>query len=81
MRGLAAYRFWLGYFGDEVVGVDDELLRCALVEVLVALRSIVQRDDGRVDDLSDGKPAIKASTSPYKSFLEAGNAIYLTRRR
>ena len=73
-------------FGDLFGGcctcpVDDELLCDILVEVLVALRSIVQRDDGCVDDLSDGKPAIKASTSPYKSFLEAGNAIYLTRRR
>src|SRR5258708_4433470 len=38
---------------NEPVRVQDVLARCALVEVLVALRGIVERDDGGVHRLGD----------------------------
>jgi glycerol kinase len=38
---------------DQPVRVEDELLGHARVEVLVAVRRLVERDDGRVDGLGD----------------------------
>src|SRR5215207_11650209 len=38
---------------DEAVRVEHELLGRSLVEVLVALRRVVERDDGGVDRLGD----------------------------
>src|SRR5512132_2920151 len=41
------------WLGDHAVGVDDVLAGRALVEVLVALGGLVERDHGRVDVLGD----------------------------
>src|SRR5919106_791558 len=50
-RASATSPSWLGR--DHPVGVEDELLRGAPVEVLVALRGVVQGNDRGVDRLRD----------------------------
>ena len=54
------------------MGIDDELLRCSLVEVLVALRSAVEGDDGCVDDLRDGQTVVQDGLHELPVVLEDG---------
>ena len=41
------------------MGIDDELLRGAAIEILVALGSLVQRSDPHVDGFRDVDPVVK----------------------
>src|ERR1039457_6188323 len=45
--------------GDEAVRIDDVLLGGSLVEVVVALRCILERDDGGVDRRRDVRPVVQ----------------------
>src|SRR5580698_4051913 len=53
--------------------IDDELLRGSLVEILVALRSIVEGDDGCVDDLRDGQTVVQDGLLELPVVLENGS--------
>ena len=52
--------------------IDDELLRCSLVEILVALRSVVEGNHGCVDDLRDGQAVVEDRLHKLPVVLEDG---------
>ena len=54
------------------MGIDDELLRRSLVEILVALRSIVEGDDRCVDDLRYGQTVVQDGLHELAVVLEDG---------
>src|ERR1700749_737880 len=54
------------------MGIDDELLRCSLVEVLVALRSVVESDYCCVDDLRDRQTVVQDGLHELPVVLEDG---------
>jgi|SRR5579872_1444684 hypothetical protein len=56
--GLVVDEFVSGHGVEQIVGIDHELFRCSLVEVLVALRRVVESDDGCVDDLRYGQTVV-----------------------
>src|SRR3984885_6930949 len=50
---------WLGSSVESMMGIDDKLLRCSFIEVLIALRGLVKCDNGCIDDLRDGQTVVQ----------------------
>src|ERR1700730_7826431 len=68
---LSRNRTPLGCFlSDYAVGVDNELFRCAFVEVLIALGRVVERDHSCIYDPRNGQAIMQNSLHQLPVILQ-----------